>query len=123
MIGLAASIALGVAIVMWAQEPNYSLLYAGLTNEDTGQVLDALDASGISYRLENGSGTVLVPADRVHEARIDLASLGLPKSRVTGLEFLEKDQPLGTSRMIERARKGVPTAEILARYVDAHLHE
>lgn len=104
IVGLAASIAFGVAVVLWSQEPNYSLLYAGISNADKGQVLEALDNSRISYRMDPGSGAVMVASNQVHEARLKLATLGLPKSDVIGMEFLEKDQALGTSRLIETAR-------------------
>lgn len=119
MVGLAASVALGVAIVLWSHEPNYSLLYAGMTHEDTARILDALDAGGIPYRLEQGSSAILVPAAKVHQARIELASLGLPKNHLTGLEFLERDQPLGTSQMIERARYESALAGELSRSIMA----
>lgn len=104
MVGLSASIALGVAVVLWSQEPNYSLLYAGMGSEDAAQIVDALQAADIPYRLEQGASAVVVPAARVSEARLKLASLGLPKNHLTGLEFLDQEQPLGTSRMIEQAR-------------------
>lgn len=117
MIGLSASIALGVAVVLWSQEPNYSLLYSGVTSEDAAQIVDALQAAGIPYRLEQGASVVVVPAAKVHEARLKLAALGLPKNHLTGLEFLDKEQPLGTSRMIEQARYKRALAVELARTI------
>lgn len=51
MIGLAASVALGVAIVMWSQTPNYRLLYNSLSAQDSAQVVDALQKSGLKYRV------------------------------------------------------------------------
>ncbi|MEN8128909.1 MAG: flagellar basal-body MS-ring/collar protein FliF [Pseudomonadota bacterium] len=104
MLGLAASVALGVGVVLWSQQPNYSLLYASISAADAGHVVDALDKFGITYRLDLSSNALMVPSDKVHEIRLKLATLGLPKSDVTGLEFLDKDQSLGTSRMIETAR-------------------
>lgn len=104
MLGLAASVALGVGVVLWSQQPNYSLLYASISTTDAGHVVDALDKFGITYRLDLNSNAVMVPSEKVHEIRLKLATLGLPKSDVTGLEFLDKDQSLGTSRMIETAR-------------------
>jgi flagellar M-ring protein FliF len=66
-------------------------------------VADALARHGISYRLESG-GTVMVPARDMHEARLKLATEGLPKASGFGFELLEQDQGLGTSRLIEDAR-------------------
>ena len=117
LVGLAASVALGVAIVLWSQQPNYSLIYASMAPREVGNVLDALDKFGIPYRLDHRAGAVLVPAGRVHEARLNLATLGLPKSDVKGLELLDKDQTLGTSRMIETARYHRALAGELSRSI------
>ena len=53
MIGLAASVALGVSVVLWSQKPNYTLLYANLSSKDAGQVIDALQSSGIQFKEHN----------------------------------------------------------------------
>lgn len=104
MIGLAASVALGVAVVMWSQEPSYSLLYGNLTGNDSSQVLDALQKAGIPYKVEESNGAVMVPAAQVHNARLKLASSGLPKGNGVGFELFDKEQELGTSKFIEQAR-------------------
>ena len=102
--GLAASIALGVVIVMWSQQPNYVMLYGGLSDQDSLNVTNALDRSGIPYKITSGSGTILVPGDRVHEARMNLAGQGLPKETASGFELLDKDQGFGVSQFMENAR-------------------
>lgn len=102
--GLAASIALGVVIVMWSQQPNYVMLYGGLSNQDALDVTNSLDQSGIPYKLTSSSGTILVPGSRVHEARMSLAGQGLPKETATGFELLDKDQGFGVSQFMENAR-------------------
>ena len=102
--GLAASIALGVAIVMWSQQPNYSMLYSGLSDQDALDITNALDRSGIPHKITAGTGTILVPGDRVHEARMKLAGEGLPKGTATGFELLDKEQGFGVSQFMENAR-------------------
>jgi len=104
MIGLAASVALGVAVVMWSQEPAYSLLYGNLSGNDTSQVLDVLQKSNIPYQVDEKSGAVMVASDKIHDARLKLASEGLPKGSGVGFELFDKEQQLGTSKFIERAR-------------------
>ena len=104
MIGLAASVALGVAVVMWSQEPNYSLLYGNLTGNDSSQVLDALQKAGIPYKVEESNGAVMVPSTEVHNARLKLAASGLPKGNGVGFELFDKEQEMGTSKFIEQAR-------------------
>lgn len=129
LIGLAASVAIGVAIAMWSHEPNYSLLYGGLSDKDSSQVIDALQKSAIPYQIEQGSGAVLVPGAQVHEARLKLASQGLPKGSGEGFELLEKEQSFGTSQFMENARYQHALEGELARTIgsmgnvqDARIH-
>ncbi len=104
LVGLAASVAIGVGVALWARTPSYSLLYGGLSEKDTGQVLEVLQREGIPFRVDAASGAVLVPAGKVHQARLRLAAAGLPKGTGVGFELLEKGSGLGTSQFMETAR-------------------
>ena len=79
------------------------VLYGQLSERESGQVMDALTAAGIEYKL-SPSGAVSVPESKVQEARIRLASQGLPQSDSMGIEMIQKDSALGTSSMMESAR-------------------
>lgn len=102
LIGIAAAVAAGVGIVLWSKEPTYSLLYGSLGQQDAAQIAQALDTNGIPYRLE-GSGTITVPADRVHDARLKLAGQGLPEGD-GGFAVMSKDPGFGVSQFMEGAR-------------------
>ncbi len=104
LIVLAASVALGVYVVLWSQTPNYSLLYGSLSDQDISQVMDTLQKSGIEYRVEEASGAVMVPSASIHDARMKLAAAGLPKSANAGFGMLNEEQGIGTSQFIEQAR-------------------
>lgn len=117
MVGLAASVAIGVAIVLWSQSPSYSLLYGGLNDKDRAAVVGALGQAGIDYKLDPRSGDVTVPADQVYNARIKLATEGLPKGAEGGFDLLQKNQGFGTSQFIEQARYNHMIEEELARSV------
>ena len=101
--GVAAAVAAAVWLVLWSQGQNYSVLYGQLSERESGQVMDALTAAGIEYKL-SPSGAVSVPEAKVQEARIRLASQGLPQSDAMGIEMIQKDSPLGASSMMESAR-------------------
>src|SRR6202142_777485 len=101
--GAAAAVAAAIWLVLWSQGQNYSVLYGQLSERESGQVMDALTAAGIEYKL-NPSGAVSVPESKVQAARIGLASQGLPQSDAMGIEMIEKDSPLGSSSMMESAR-------------------
>lgn len=104
MIGLAASVALGVAVVLWSQQPGYTLLYANLSSKDAGQVIDALQKSGIVFKVDEATGAVMVESSKLQTARMQLAKDGLPEGNAMGFEMLQKDQGFGTSQFIETAR-------------------
>ncbi len=102
LIGLAASIALGVGIYSWAKEPNYVPLFDGMSGADAAQVVTILEQGNTPYRMQGSM--VAVPAGKVHNLRLQLASQGLPKSSSPGYELLDQEQGFGTSSFIEKAR-------------------
>jgi flagellar M-ring protein FliF len=104
MVGIAASVALGVAVVLWSQTPNFSPLYGNLGQKDAAEVVAVLEQSGVEFRIDESTGMVLVPSGKVQELRMQLASQGLPNTSGTGMEILDKDTGFGTSRMVEQAR-------------------
>jgi len=104
MVGIAASVALGVAVVLWSQSPSYSLLYGNLGEGGAQEVRDALQKAGVDYRVDETTGALLVPSRKLHDVRMTLAAQGLPRGDGLGFEMLEKDSALGTSRLVEQAR-------------------
>ncbi|MDN5849944.1 MAG: flagellar M-ring protein FliF, partial [Nitrococcus sp.] len=104
IIGLALAIAAGLALFMWAQEPAYRSLYANLPPQDAGEVINALHAAHIPYRLDASSGAIQVPVQRLSETRLKLAGQGLPHTGGVGFESLRQDQGFGISQFMETAR-------------------
>ncbi len=104
MIGLAASVALGVAVVLWSQQPNYTVLFANLSSKDAGQVVDALQKSSIRFKVDEATGAVMVESSKLQNARMELAKDGLPEGNAMGFEILQHEQGFGTSQFIETAR-------------------
>ena len=101
LIGIAAAVAAGVVIVLWSKEPTYSLLYGNLGQQDAAQIAQALDTNNIPYKIDGG--TITVPADRVHDARLKLASQGLPEGD-GGFAVMSKEPGFGVSQFMEGAR-------------------
>jgi flagellar M-ring protein FliF len=119
MLGLALSVAIGVAIVLWSQDPSYGRLFSEIGEQDVAEILEVLDKQGIKYKVETGSGAIMVPADDVNEIKLKLAALGLPKSNSLGYELLDKDQGFGSSKNVEmvlfqRALEGEIAQTIMA---------
>src|ERR1700676_4569054 len=101
--GVAAAVAAAIWLVLWSQGQSYSVLYGQLSERESGQVMDALTAAGIEFKL-NPSGAVSVPESKVQVARIRLASQGLPQSDSMGIEMIQKESALGSSSLMESAR-------------------
>lgn len=104
ILGLAFSIAIGVAVVLWSQSPDYSLLFASVADKDVGEVLDALEKLEVDYRVESTTGAILVTSDDINKVRMKLAGQGLPRSDGLGFEILEKESGFGVSQIVEKAR-------------------
>ncbi|MGZ5599933.1 MAG: flagellar basal-body MS-ring/collar protein FliF [Methylobacter sp.] len=104
MLGLALSVAIGVAIVLWSQEPSYGRLYSEIGESDVAEILEILNKENIKYKVETGSGAIMVPMDQVSAVKLKLAAQGLPKSNSLGYELLDKDQGFGASKSVETVR-------------------
>lgn len=105
LVGLAASVAIGFAVVLWSQQPDWRPLQANLSGGDTAQVVDALTAADIAYTIEPNSGALLVKNEDLARARLKLAAAGVaPSDGSVGFEILDKDQGLGSSQFMETTR-------------------
>jgi flagellar M-ring protein FliF len=104
LVGLALSISIGVTAAFWVREPSYSLLYSNISDREAGEIVEILGASEIPHELDRKSGAILVAGDRLHEARLMLASQGLPRGAGFGLEIIEGDTGFSTSQFMENAR-------------------
>ncbi|MCB1760774.1 MAG: flagellar M-ring protein FliF [Gammaproteobacteria bacterium] len=104
MVGIAASVALGVAVVLWSQTPSYSMLYGNLAQKDAAQIVEALQQANIPFKVDESTGAVMVVSGKLQEARMKLAGQGLPHSDSLGFEMLQQEAGFGTSRAMEAAR-------------------
>jgi len=105
LVGLAASVAIGFAVVLWSQQPDYQPLYGSLDGMDASQVMETLSAADIKYTVEPNSGALLVKSGDLARARMRLAAAGVaPKDNSVGFEILDQEQGLGTSQFMEATR-------------------
>ncbi len=106
LLGIALSVSIGIAVVLWSQEDSYDLLYAGMGADDSADIIQIIDELGIDYKVETESGALMVPADEVRKLKLKLAAQGLPRSQSSsaGYELLDKETGFGTSRNVELMR-------------------
>ena len=104
MTGLAASVAIGFAVVLWSRGESYQPLYADMNGYDMGALVEVLETRNLDFRIEPSTGVILVPADRVSELRLQVAAAGISRESGYGYESLDAEQGLGTSQFMEANR-------------------
>lgn len=102
---LALSLVGSLSFFLWLSSglaaTDYRPLYRGVDPEEAASITEALREERITYRLDEGGTSVMVPADMVHEARIRIAGRGLPGGTGAGLELF--DEPaFGVSDFVHR---------------------
>jgi flagellar M-ring protein FliF len=100
MVGAALLVAVIAASIMWVRTPDYRLLYSNLSDKDGGAIVAALAQLNIPYQNTDG-GAIMVPADKVHDVRLKLASQGLPKGGSVGFDLMD-NQKFGTTQFQEQ---------------------
>ena len=98
---VAATFALVAGMWMWSQMPDYRVLYSNLSDRDGGAIIESLQQMNIPYKFAEGGGALLVSSAHVHEARLKLASQGLPKGGNIGFELME-NQKFGITQFAEQ---------------------
>lgn len=128
MVASAAAVAVLVAMVLWAKSPDYRTLFSNLSDQDGGAIVTQLTQMNVPYRFADNGGALEVPADKVHELRLRLAQLGLPKGGSVGFELLDQEK-FGISQFSEqvnyqRALEGelARTIETLGPVKSARVH-
>ena len=109
-IAIAAVLAIMVAVAMWASQGDWRVLYANLPDKDAGAITAQLTQLNVPYRYSEGGNAILVPADKLYDVKMKLASAGLPKAAVAGNELLDNARFGQTDRQerlnMQRALEG-----------------
>lgn len=98
---LAGAIILLAIVALWFRGPDFKVLFSNLQDRDGGAIITALAQMNVPYQLTDNGTAVLVPADRVHETRLQLAQQGLPRSGEAGFELIDQTR-FGASQFTEQ---------------------
>jgi flagellar M-ring protein FliF len=101
-LGVALFVAIGIVGLVMGRQAEWRVLYANLPDKDGGAVVAQLSQMNVPYQYAAGGGAILVPADRVYDTRLKLASQGLPKGAVTGYELMDTANRFGMTQFQER---------------------
>lgn len=116
-----AALLIVAALVTLAVSSNqgtpYEVLYTELDKKDAAQILTKLDEEKISYKLENGGTTILVPPDVKDKTRLQLASENLPHGE-TGFELFQESN-FGETQTDKKVKYQMALQGELARTIQA----
>ena len=104
MVGLAASIAIGLSAVLWTSGPDYKPVLSSITDYNADQIVEILNVNNIPFKLDQNTGALLVESDFYHQARLKLAGSGIVSDNIVGMEIMDQEQGLGTSQFVENTR-------------------
>jgi len=106
------------ALYVWTQEVPYRGVFPGMAEADQQSALETLKAANLNPRIDATTGQLAVPAARYHEARILLASQGIPRTQGRGiLDSLKDHSAMTTSQFMEQARYAAAIEQELAKSV------
>jgi flagellar M-ring protein FliF len=99
--GLALAAVVAVAVGTLARGGEYQYAFTNLTQEDSAEASGLLKNAGVPFRLEASGSALAVPADKVYDARIILATAGLPRGAGVGFELFDRGD-LGVSEFTQK---------------------
>ncbi|MFP3350830.1 flagellar basal-body MS-ring/collar protein FliF [Pseudoalteromonas sp. SIMBA_153] len=98
---LATLVAATIVLILWTSAKNYVPLYGNQESYDKANILEILDKEQITFRIDTDSGNILVPQEKLADARITLAARGIKASMPEGIENISDKVSMGTSQFIE----------------------
>lgn len=90
-----------VALLLWVNRPSYQVLYGQLEQRDAAQVVAKLKELKVPYHLSDNGRTIKVPAERLYETRLALASEGLPRGGGIGFEIFNEVK-IGSTDFVQK---------------------
>src|SRR4051794_5330219 len=91
-----AVVVLAFFLMKVAAAPSYEQVVSGADPAETPKITTALDKAGVKYEVRNNGTAIAVEKAKVGDAKVALASSGLPGHAQAGFELMDK-QKLGAS--------------------------
>ncbi len=104
-------------VYAWMQATPYRPVMPGLQEADQMTAFETLKSADFKPKIDAATGQLTVPSNRYHEARILLASQGLPKTGATGLDALKDQSSMTTSQLMEQVKINAAMEQELARSI------
>lgn len=117
-LALAAATTVLLFALFYNSKPEYSTLYSRLAPEDAGAIVSELESQKIPYQLSGDGSAIMMPADKIPSARINLAVKGLPSKNNVGFEIFD-NQKLGVTDMVQKTNLMRATSGELERTISS----
>ena len=115
---VALLVAVMVSLFLWSNKPEYRVLFSNYSDRDGGAIVASLQQLNVPYEFSEAGNAIMVPADRVHDTRLKLATQGLPRNGNSGFELME-NQKLGSSQFLEQVNYQRALEGELSRSIDS----
>ena len=102
---------------MSMKTPTYRPLTMMLPENDKQLAIETLKAGNFDPQVDNNTGQIMVPGDKYQEARMLLASKGLPRTEAQGMETLKDMPAMTTSQFMEQVRYNNAMEQELAKTI------
>lgn len=102
---------------MSMKTPSYRPLTMMLPENDKQLAIETLKAGNFDPQVDNNTGQIMVPGDKYQEARMLLASKGLPRTEAQGMETLKDMPAMTTSQFMEQVRYNNAMEQELAKTI------
>ena len=101
LIGFVTATLVGfIFLALWTGSPDYQVLYSNLSPEDAGTIVNSLKEKKIPCKTSSNGNSILIPKEMIPEARLDLASRGLPRGSGVGFEIFDNTK-LGMTEFVQ----------------------
>ncbi len=102
---------------MSMKTPSYRALTMMLPETDKQLAIETLKAGNFDPQVDNNTGQIMVPGDKYQEARMLLASKGLPRTEAQGMDTLKDMPAMTTSQFMEQVRYNNAMEQELAKTI------
>jgi len=89
-----------IFLMTWTEKPDFRYLYSNLDMEDASAIIEKLKEQKIEYKIASNGSSILVPEEKMHEIRLEMASNGLPQSGSVGFEVFNNTK-LGMTEFVQ----------------------
>jgi len=116
-------ILMGLAVLLFGiiyiliNMPSYRPLMITMSEADQQTAMETLRTAEFKPVMDPATGQITVPSNKYHEARIFLASKGIPKTGNLGMDSLKDQSAMTTSQFMEQVRYTSAMEQELARTI------